>query len=405
MQNYADPAVMVLFASSEKAIRTDLLDGEEIEVVEYRSSVEKFIQRLEIMGYTLAQSEAGLNEWAQTKSEEVELNEAEKAVFSDFTFDVWKSCMRLILKHRISRWDVKERLPNLEIPKDLQPYILLILNRFEFEDLEELPEDRSYEDHSFSILAGLYGAWRAILEVCDPSASVVFDYSSLIDWGSYGRDEDLTIEPEKIVVLTEGKSDTDFIEGALRLLYPELVKYYSFLDFHSPRLGGGTSFLVHLVKGFVGAGIHNKIIAIFDNDTAAQEALRPMRGVSLPESMRILPLPCLELAKDYPTLGPQGTVNLDINGLACSIELFFGRDILQDETGRLTPIQWTGFNRTLNKYQGEILNKKELQSQYRDLISQSTISNVTAKGHDWSGMDLLLKTIFTAFRQPQRLAA
>lgn len=392
MCNHVDPVVMVLFVPRERAIRSELLDGDPIEVAEYRSSAARFIERLEILGFTMEDCRAGHESWKQALPQEIDLSEAEKALLSDFTFDVWKDCMRLIMDHGPS---------DLDAPPHLRPYMLMILDEFEFEYYIDCPKDDGYKDYCYGILGGLYVTWRAILEVCDPSDEVVFDYSSLIEWGSCERDDDLTVEPEKVIILTEGKTDREFIESALHLLRPDLSRYFSFLDFHAPNLAGGTSFLVHLLKGFVGAGIHNRVVAVFDNDTATQEALRPMIGVDLPDNIRVVRLPCLELASDYPTLGPQGRVSLDINGLACSIELFFGEDILRDETGELTPIQWTGYNKVLKRYQGEILNKDGLQRKYRELIAETDGSDPRASGHDWSGMDLLLNEIFGAFGQPQ----
>ena len=39
----------------------------------------------------------------------------------------------------------------------------------------------------------------------------------------------------KIVVLTEGSTDSRFLESSLELLAPHLSEYYSFMDFHAPN--------------------------------------------------------------------------------------------------------------------------------------------------------------------------
>src|SRR5262249_8732174 len=120
----------------------------------------------------------------------------------------------------------------------------------------------------------------------------------------------------KIVVLTEGSSDRWAIQGAFKLLYPHLEEYYSFMDFDESKAPGGVGHLASTVKSFVGAGIVNKVIAIFDNDTAAKNAVRSLQHIRA-ENIKILRYPDLELARNYPTLGPQGTTVMDINGLAC----------------------------------------------------------------------------------------
>lgn len=42
-------------------------------------------------------------------------------------------------------------------------------------------------------------------------------------------------------------------------------------------------------------------------------------------------LPDLEFLKSYPTLGPNGLANMDINGVAASIELYLGNDVLRGD--------------------------------------------------------------------------
>jgi len=182
------------------------------------------------------------------------------------------------------------------------------------------------------------------------------------------------------------------------VLYPELSKYYYFLEFHSSNLKGGASALVHLVKGFVGAGIFNRTIAILDSDTAARDALRSLRDVSLPDTIRIITLPHLRLAENYPTIGPQGNINVDINGLACSIEIYFGVDVLSNIQGKLAPIQWKGYNAALQQYNGEIITKREIQEKYRSLLDKVEMGQIGIDECDWSGMKEIFQSIFSAFK-------
>ncbi len=133
------------------------------------------------------------------------------------------------------------------------------------------------------------------------------------------------------------------LEGSFRLLYPHLVEFYSFIDFDGARASGGAGAQVNTLKAFIGAGIVNRIIAIFDNDTAAKVATRSLREIRLPDTVRVLLYPDLELARNYPTLGPQGISSMDVNGLAAGIELYLGDDVLRQSDGALTPVQWRGY--------------------------------------------------------------
>jgi TIR domain len=191
---------------------------------------------------------------------------------------------------------------------------------------------------------------RAVCELTDPEAELVYDLTELVEGEEVGIDENLSsyarrqmaedfVLNHKIVVLSEGVSDCRALEGALRLLYPHLIDYYSFMDFEGARVPGGAGALAATVKAFIGAGIVNRIVAFFDNDTAAQSAMRSLRNLVIPKNVRILRYPELEMARSYPTLGPQGTMLMDVNGLAGSIELYFGVDVLKNEDGDLTPIR------------------------------------------------------------------
>jgi hypothetical protein len=62
---------------------------------------------------------------------------------------------------------------------------------------------------------------------------------------------------------------------------------------------------------------------------------------------------------------------MDVNGLAGSIELYLGRDILVEDNGGLSPVQWRGYDRDLNQYQGELMNKTELQHRFMKKIRKA----------------------------------
>ena len=157
---------------------------------------------------------------------------------------------------------------------------------------------------------------------------------------------------------------------------------------------GGAANLVRILKGLVGAQIPNRVIALFDNDTAASVTLRSFKNASLPSNYRICQYPNLEYAREYPTIGPQGTVPGDVNGLAGSIELYFGVDILRDEVGQLTPVQWRGFDQTLGQYQGELIRKHDLQRAFETKLDKANNASAPLDDQDWSGMSAIWSRVF-----------
>jgi hypothetical protein len=169
------------------------------------------------------------------------------------------------------------------------------------------------------------------------------------------------------------------------------------MDFDGAKVAGSAGVLISTVKSFIGAGIVNRVVAFLDNDTAARAATRGLRGITIPNTMRVFHYPEIEIATNYPTLGPQGTVNMNINGLAGSLELYFGEDIIRDNNGNFIPIQWRGYDEGLKQYQGEILHKDELQTRFLEKINKAKADAEVLKEADWTGIRAILEKLRTAF--------
>jgi hypothetical protein len=245
---------------------------------------------------------------------------------------------------------------------------------------------------------------RALLLCATPDEDVILDLSELEVAGYFEEDEQPTAHAlaeavrlgricEKILVLTEGRTDTRILTKSLDVLYPHLADMYSFLDHEAFRLAGGTGNLASLVKGFAGVGIGNRVIAVFDNDTAGALQAAEVRKLNLPEDFRIMTLPPLKFACRYPTLGPNGALRTNINGCACSIELYLGPTALTQADGSFFPVQWTGFEAKLKRYQGEIIDKAVVQDRFLDALDNPT----TLDEANLAGMRAVLQMIFTAF--------
>jgi hypothetical protein len=177
---------------------------------------------------------------------------------------------------------------------------------------------------------------------------------------------------EKIVVLTEGRSDSRILLSSLERIFPHLKHMYSFLDHSSFRAPGGVGDLERLARGFAGAGVSNRVIAIFDNDTAGVAAAQRLLRAGLPATFRVLVLPDLEFARSYPTLGPTGPIDADINGRACGIELYCGPAALTGDDGQFCPVQWTGYDSALKRYQGEPLEKEKIKERFYEVLANSS---------------------------------
>ena len=87
-----------------------------------------------------------------------------------------------------------------------------------------------------------------------------------------------------------------------------------------PFTGTGNLFL--FCQGLARIRIQNKVLVVFDNDTAGNAAYQKVKALKLPPTMQIALLPSLPDFESFPTLGPSGPNTEDINGRAVAIELY-----------------------------------------------------------------------------------
>jgi hypothetical protein len=90
----------------------------------------------------------------------------------------------------------------------------------------------------------------------------------------------------------------------------------------------------------------------------------------------------------------------DVNGLAGSIELYLGRDVLTGEDGSLQPAQWKSFMAAMGRYHGEVTGKYGIHKAFRAKAAAALSNDADASRQDWEGLRLILKAILTAFQQP-----
>ncbi len=409
------PEAMTIFRETDRRVLTcrvsernalvwgepdDPNDDETETAIEYSCETDKVIDRLNVMGFTLCRvreefdigRKAELEKyasWAEDDSDPQWFAE-DWSFLKGLTFDAYVSAFARVIAERL------RPVPFDDHKKEgLDSVIKYILG-----------ENDEY-------LFGFFGTdVRLLLRLaCDlvpANTRVVQDITALVHSGYYGEEEPvcenatralIAGHPENSprIILTEGSTDAAILKEALALLYPHLFPYYAFLDFDSSRSPGGAGHLVSLVKAFAAAGITNRVIALFDNDTAAREATRALETISRPPNIAVRHYPGLELLRTYPTLGPGGLTSMDVNGLAASVELYLGEDVLRDGQGTLTPVQWKGYSETLKQYQGEVMRKPKLHAAFHEKVARCRANPDALKKADWAGLSAILQEIFRAF--------
>jgi hypothetical protein len=340
----------------------------------YEATVKTIRDRLEIIGYTSDRWRAELELFRQVQMEEIQ----EQIVEAEDRGQSASKSKRIakVIEHSLpERW-INTLTAMLSdgwgwCPREGRSFVLAKA----MTDGEYGPIQLPFTDERC--------LFRALVDLHDDTDLVHFDFGDAV-WNENADpkacftvqavsallDEARTVE--KIIVLTEGKTDTRILERSFARLYPHLTHMYAFLDHDAFSTGGGTDVLDRLARGFAGAGISNRIVVLFDNDTAGFAAAQRLMDTPLPANFKILTLPELEIAKTYPTLGPTGAALANINGSACSIELYCGPTALTGVDGNLSPIQWTSYDRKLKRYQGEPMGKDKIQERFFEVLDRSS---------------------------------
>jgi len=419
IKNYVDPLLLSIFQRSdlkkyERKIsqRRQIYfsrDSEKNEIeraFEFSNNAKNIKHRLGIMGFSLEKvkrefeiyknreiethTELLKQKWVQENPDIMSKKMCNINILKNSTFEDFLNASKEILNKKIP-YDFKIE----ELPTNANPLIHFILEFHNgFESLPHLDPR--------TILFSL-------LEVSSDNTIVTYDITELVE-GGYVEEADTLFDEtiktlnynyeldEKIVILAEGSTDMRILKESLEILFPHVNDLYSFMDFHVSNAQGSASILINTLKSFIGAGIKNRIIALFDNDAAAKSALFDFKNVIMPLNIKIIQYPNLNFAKTYPTLGPSGINNLDINGLACSIELYLGKEIITNDKGKFIPIQWKGYNKLINKYQGEILYKNKIQKQFINKIKDCKKNKNHINNYDWEPLKLIFENIFDAFK-------
>ena len=88
----------------------------------------------------------------------------------------------------------------------------------------------------------------------------------------------------------------------------------------------------------------------------------------MPSTIMPICLPNIDLAYNYPTVGPEGFHESNINENAVGIELFLGRSCLTVD-GDLTRVRWTGFDKSTGGYSGAVEAKTQVMENYNTRMS------------------------------------
>ena len=161
---------------------------------------------------------------------------------------------------------------------------------------------------------------RALLDACSDAAEISLDITDLVDGGylEFGApvcDEARAVASkspmlEPTIIIGEGSSDIFILRSALAVLFPHLRDYFGFFDYEELRVDGGAGYVTKFLRAFGGARISSKIVAVFDNDTAGRWEFEVAKSLPLPPNIKVMRLPDIDLARNYPSVALKGCTRL-----------------------------------------------------------------------------------------------
>lgn len=419
-KSYVDPLAMSVFTERDRIARlvpdhgqaverasaipgtwkrADLLElADDVLVdIRYRASAAAVAERLDVMAISLARVRDGFerrlreraDDIADALEDETVSRSAVAQMLREATFSDWSTAFQEFMAS-----DLHPGWPSLA-PASLRTEMMRYIDAEADEAFFGLPGDARW-------------LLRAAVEVLGPDAVVEYDIGELVRSGWYELQQPIAAEANRdlqaaaranapVIVLTEGSSDAAALRLALQVLSPHLIGYVTFYDFHGMNAAGGAGSLAATVRAIAAAGVVNRTIAVFDNDTAGRDAIRSLSSAALPESLCVITLPELELARAYPTRGPQGESTQDVNGLAASLEMYFGEDVLRDPEGHLTPVEWSNLDRGMGAWHGALQRKGQLQERFVDKVRRAAKEPELLESLDWAGMRLIIDRLVHAF--------
>ncbi|HEY0256574.1 MAG TPA: hypothetical protein VGC39_03945, partial [Candidatus Methylacidiphilales bacterium] len=194
----------------------------------------------------------------------------------------------------------------------------------------------------------------------------------------------------RFLVVTEGSSDANIIQHALKLLKPHIADFFDFVDMEEGYPFSGTGNLLKFLKGLISISIRNNVLIVYDNDAEGVTNYEKSCALNIPENMFIMKLPDRPDFKQFSTIGPSGQHKADINGRAAAIECYL--DLHPDAL-----VRWTSFNDRIDRYQGELINKTHFA---REFLSQRK----RLADYDYSGIEAVLEEAIESCIAIQRKA-
>ncbi len=338
------------------------------EITEYKKGAQKSLseikERLELLGYNLKNIKKKYYEFRK------EYQYYETCEKINITFDEYFLFIKSIDIDKVN--NVASAIESFENGYDLGEYFnrcLLEDEEFTFKINQIMKKFKSKNQ---------YGDIGGFIENIDPyitlrilaenpqnlDSFVEWRYEDIIENGWEKRERVITKleESDKILIVTEGNTDSFVIKKTLDELYPSISDFFEFIDMEKNYPFTGVGSLANFCLGLSKIHIQNQIIVIFDNDSAGNESFNKVMEIKeRPNNLVLCKLPKSKLFNKFDTIGPSGKKKANINGKAVAIECFLDFSSINS-----SPIvRWQCYKDKIKQYQGALENKELYISKFK----------------------------------------
>lgn len=218
-------------------------------------------------------------------------------------------------------------------------------------------------------------------------------YYDIVENGWVKKEEILKplSQKHKILIVTEGSTDSHIIQESIKELFPDIADFFNFIDMKANYPFTGVGSLYNFCMGLAKINIENNVLVLIDNDTAGCEIYELILRLTKPSNLHICKLPEHVDFTNIRTIGPDGESFGDVNGRAVAIECFLDFN----SVNKPIYIRWTSYNSKRNAYQGEIYPKNDL---YKTFCK----SNLKSGNYDVSKLIYLIDFLIEDWTRNQK---
>lgn len=192
---------------------------------------------------------------------------------------------------------------------------------------------------------------------CNRCVEVVWQYGPMVESGWLAEESYVpgATREERILIVTEGSTDSRILNHAIGLLRPDVADFFRFIDADLTHPFWGTGNLVRFAEGLLRIDVLNRIVFVLDNDAEGVDAFNRIRKLGLPSNIRCMTLPADDALRDFPTSGPQGVFASDINGRAAAIECYLDLRLDGYPPAR---VSWSNYKKDVDAWHGALEHKE-----------------------------------------------